>query len=166
MCIQKNRCPVPFHQQPLNEYCALKSSWFFNWSTLIVSDYILSMLYIFSIFFVLFMPLSIFIISNDDNFWKVLLIDFLIVNFIFVFIFVRLYLGWSYVTKRLISATVFYEESGWYDGQIWIKNIESLTKDRLIGLYEVTPFMLRIRYSLIVSLVFLTIDNLLYLLVK
>jgi hypothetical protein len=30
----------------------------------------------------------------------------------------RLYLGWQHVGDRLISATVEYEETGWYDGQV------------------------------------------------
>lgn len=29
--------------------------------------------------------------------------------------------GWSYVGDRLLSAVVPYEESGWYDGQMWVK---------------------------------------------
>jgi hypothetical protein len=30
----------------------------------------------------------------------------------------RLYLGWAYIGNRLFSATVEYEETGWYDGQV------------------------------------------------
>lgn len=66
------------------------------------------------------------------------------------FIMMRLYLGWSYIVKRLLSATVFYEESGWYDGQVWIKNSDYLIQDRLIGLYQVIPFITRIKYSFLV----------------
>jgi len=33
----------------------------------------------------------------------------------------RIYLGWSYVGDRLLSAVVPYEETGWYDGQMWVK---------------------------------------------
>lgn len=64
------------------------------------------------------------------------------------FILIRLYLGWSYVVKRLMSATVFYEESGWYDGQIWVKPSEILLKDRFIGLYEVFPLLNKIKNTL------------------
>lgn len=32
---------------------------------------------------------------------------------------VRMYLGWAYVGNRLLSATVEYEETGWYDGQVF-----------------------------------------------
>lgn len=29
--------------------------------------------------------------------------------------------GWSYVGDRLLSAVIPYEETGWYDGQMWVK---------------------------------------------
>ena len=162
MSTERKRCPVPFDQQPLNEYFALKASWFFRWSTLEVYTYVMNILYIFLTCFVLFLPIVFSVITNNTSFWKALLLNFIVVNMVFVLIFIRLYLGWSYIVKRLISATVFYEESGWYDGQIWIKTIDSLTKDRLIGLYEVTPFITRIKYSLSISTIFLVVNSVLY----
>jgi len=47
-----------------------------------------------------------------------------------------------------MEATVPYEESGWYDGQIWIKPPEILLQDRLIGTYEIYPGLLRLQYTL------------------
>ena len=35
-----------------------------------------------------------------------------------------------------MQATVAYEESGWYDGQIWVKTPEILIKDKLAGQYK------------------------------
>jgi hypothetical protein len=32
-----------------------------------------------------------------------------------------IYNNWSYVRTRLLSATVEYEETGWYDGQVYVK---------------------------------------------
>ncbi len=49
----------------------------------------------------------------------------------------RIYLGWAYVGDRLLSAAVEYEETGWYDGQIFVKPPEVLARDRLLGSYEV-----------------------------
>ena len=49
----------------------------------------------------------------------------------------RIYLGWSYVGDRLLSAAVPYEETGWYDGQLFVKPPEVLARDRLLGSYEV-----------------------------
>ena len=34
---------------------------------------------------------------------------------------VRIFLGWAYVSDRLLSATYPYEETGWYDGQTFVK---------------------------------------------
>lgn len=50
---------------------------------------------------------------------------------------VRIFLGWSYVGNRLMSAAVEYEETGWYDGEVFVKPPEVLTRDRLLGMYEV-----------------------------
>ena len=58
---------------------------------------------------------------------------------------VRLYLGWSYVCDRLTSPTIFYEESGWYDGQTWTKPPEVLTRERLIVTYQVQPILQRLQ---------------------
>jgi hypothetical protein len=49
-----------------------------------------------------------------------------------------MYLGWAYVGNRLLSATVEYEETGWYDGQVWVKTPEVLARDRLLGSFSVS----------------------------
>lgn len=61
----------------------------------------------------------------------------------------RMYLGWAYVGNRLLSATVEYEETGWYDGQIWVKTAEVLARDRLLGSFQVKPALNRLKDSLI-----------------
>nr|QCI04060.1 hypothetical protein [Antithamnionella ternifolia] len=161
MSISKKNCPVPFEQQPLNEYFALKESIFFSWSVYEKPKYFLFFLYILIILFILFIPFAKYLVPLNKNFLKLILIDVSFVSFILSLIFLRLYLGWSYVIKRLLSATVFYEESGWYDGQIWVKTAESLMQDRLIGFYEVLPFIQRIKYSLFSSLIFFIADTIL-----
>lgn len=35
---------------------------------------------------------------------------------VMVVMVLNMYNGWSYVRDRLLSATVEYEETGWYDG--------------------------------------------------
>lgn len=66
-------------------------------------------------------------------------------------VLLRLYLGWSFVGNRLLSATVEYEETGWYDGQVWVKTPQVLMRDRLLNNYTVLPAMRRIRRSLLAS---------------
>ncbi|NTW91207.1 MAG: CGLD27 family protein, partial [Erysipelotrichaceae bacterium] len=42
-----------------------------------------------------------------------------------------LWQGWFYISDRLFNQTVFYEESGWYDAQTWIKPEEVLNKEKV-----------------------------------
>jgi len=61
----------------------------------------------------------------------------------------RIYLGWSYVGDRLLSAVVPYEETGWYDGQMWVKPPEVLARDRLLGSYKVKPVINLLKQTLV-----------------
>nr|YP_010619683.1 hypothetical protein PN023_pgp081 [Tayloriella tenebrosa]WAX03696.1 hypothetical protein [Tayloriella tenebrosa] len=148
MFSKKSNCPVPFDQQPLNEYLALKESLLFSWSVSPNNSFIFGFLFIFIVLLVFF---SIFIalFSNINNVSQFFSLDLLFSNCVIFLLFIRLYLGWSYIIKRLMSATVFYEESGWYDGQVWIKTSDYLIQDRLVCLYQLIPFIVRIKYSCI-----------------
>ncbi len=43
--------------------------------------------------------------------------------------------------KRLTSEKVEYEESGWYDGRVWIKPLVLKEKESLIASIEVKPVL-------------------------
>ena len=62
-----------------------------------------------------------------------------------------------------MNATITYEESGWYDGQTWIKTNDILVQDRLVGLYEVFPIIQRLRlllyFSILIILITLCINS-------
>lgn len=164
MCMSKKVCPVPYDQQPLNEYTSLKHSFFFSWSTLSTYKYVVNISVIFCLLFLICLPLTFSIVIIKHGFLKYVFTNIALVSTLLILIFIRLYLGWSYIVKRLVSASIFYEESGWYDGQIWVKTLDNLTKDRLIGIYEVMPLIRRTRYSLIFFLfVFIVAIILLYL---
>jgi len=60
----------------------------------------------------------------------------------------NMYNGWTYVEDRLLSATVEYEETGWYDGQVYVKDPEMLARDRLLGMYTVRPVVETLRKTL------------------
>jgi hypothetical protein len=64
---------------------------------------------------------------------------------------VRVYLGWAYVGNRLLSAVIEYEETGWYDGQLFVKPPKVLARDRLLGTYEVKPALARLKGVLLAS---------------
>lgn len=61
-----------------------------------------------------------------------------------------MYLGWAYVGNRLLSATVEYEETGWYDGQVWVKTPQVLARDRLLGSFSVKPVLTRLKNTLVI----------------
>ncbi|WIA15184.1 hypothetical protein OEZ85_001866 [Tetradesmus obliquus] len=70
-------------------------------------------------------------------------------SFIVTVLVWRLYLGWQHVGDRLISATVEYEETGWYDGQVWVKTPQVLMRDRLMSNYTVKPALARLKRTLL-----------------
>ena len=145
MPISKNDCPIPFDQQPINEYLSLKRSYLFSLS--LADTYIfMSGFSIIFICIVMFVTFVLGLLYYKLSLLKLFCLSFSVSNIFFIFIFLRIYLGWSYVLKRLLSATVFYEESGWYDGQVWVKTADYLTQDRLVGFYQIMPSLIRIKY--------------------
>ncbi len=142
-------CPVPKDQRPLNEYKKLKESNNFFWCIQDKNSYIqfLSFLFILSFLLSAFILLiSSFSLSNIKYFS----ISSILVALLIVTIFcLRSYLGWQYIYSRLMEATVAYEESGWYDGQVWIKPPEILLQDRLIGTYEIYPGLQRLEKTFV-----------------
>lgn len=137
-------CPVPAEQKPLNEYNTLKNSSDFTWTRAPQFEFNRSILLLMSGFSFLW---GILLCSNstDDMYLNIrLLLTSVFTNTSVLFILIRYYLGWSYVYSRLMQATIAYEESGWYDGQIWIKPPEMVLQDRLVGIYELRPILSRL----------------------
>lgn len=142
MSSYKDICPIPFDQQPLNEYAQLKQLILFDWSAQPLYSFIKKLLAIFLLLIIITSSTSLIIhnkytLFNISNIYSSAIFATLTIELIII----RLYLGWSYILKRLLSATVFYEESGWYDGQLWIKPSDILIQDRLVGIYQVMPII-------------------------
>lgn len=150
MSKNKKYCPVPFDQQPINEYKSLKESVFFAWSTNNLKEFIVKLIFLFILITFLSILTSLFFIDRRKFYLSHIIINISISTVIVEVILIRLFLGWSYVLKRLLSATVFYEESGWYDGQLWIKSSDNLIQDRLVGTYQLIPILNRIKKSLLI----------------
>ncbi len=138
--MNNSKCPVPKEQQPTNEFLELSNSLVFSWPKsnktlclVLISIWILT--------FLLFLFISSGSVYFEKNFLKYLLISFFSSLSIPILIIVRLYLGWNHIFKRLTSEKVEYEESGWYDGQTWIKPIALKEKENLIAMLEVKPIL-------------------------
>ena len=134
------KCPVPREQQPTNEYIELSKSLFFSWPKT-KKSLILVLIKFWLGTFVIFV-----FISSGSIYFKVSLLKYILLSFfsslsVPILISIRLYLGWNHVFKRLTSERVEYEESGWHDGQIWIKPLVLKEKESLIASIEVKPIL-------------------------
>jgi hypothetical protein len=148
MNVSTTPCPVPPDQRPLNEYTSLREECFFSWATLEWHPYLVRLLMLWSLAGVFCAPVSASSLVLRHAPSKFLLATAAGASFWLGLGLIRLYLGWSYVCDRLLSESVIYEETGWYDGQSWTKTAEELAQDRLIGIYQVQPIVKRLRYSL------------------
>lgn len=142
-----SNCPVPVEQQPLNEYEELKTSWLFRDCTLSWSEYIMKMVWILGLSSIVASPIAATSFSPQRFFGHFILCTIAGASFGVILVLARLYLGWSYVRDRLKSPIIFYEESGWYDGQTWMKPEEVLTRDRLVVNYQIEPILQRLQLS-------------------
>ena len=138
--MNKSICPVPKEQQPTNEFIELSKSIIFSWPKT-KKSLILILIKFWVGTFALFL-----LISSGSVYFKTSLIKYILLSFfsslsIPLLIIIRLYLGWKHVFKRLTSERVEYEESGWYDGQVWIKPLVLKEKESLIATIEVKPIL-------------------------
>ena len=138
--MNESKCPVPREQQPTNEFIELSKSKIFSWPKTKLS-LILALIKFWIGAFVLFL-----IISSGSIYFKTSILKYILLSFfsslsIPFLISIRLYLGWQHVFKRLTSERVEYEESGWYDGQVWIKPLILKEKESLIASIEVKPIL-------------------------
>lgn len=143
-------CPVPAEQQPINEYQELRESWFFRWATLDLKSYLKPLVILWLLSWAIAGPVATvsfpmaklpmhFFLSGAAG---ATLVPFLAL--------LRLWLGWVYVCNRLLQVEIFYEESGWYDGQTWVKPEEVVQRDRLIVTYQIQPLLKRLKQTFVV----------------
>ena len=135
-----SKCPVPKEQQPTNEFLELSNSKLFalpksskKFSIILISTWLVA--------FLIFL-----VISTGSTYFHTYLFKYIFLSFfgslsVPLLITIRLFLGWTHIYKRLTSEIIEYEESGWYDGQIWNKPIELKEKESLIASIEVKPIL-------------------------
>ena len=134
------KCPVPRNQQPTNEFIELSKSKIFSWPKT-KKSLIVVLIKFWIAAFVIFIVISSGSIYFKTSIFKYILISFFSSLSIPLLIIIRLYLGWKHVFKRLTSERVEYEESGWYDGQVWIKPLVLKEKESIIATIEVKPIL-------------------------
>jgi hypothetical protein len=142
-------CPVPEEQRPVNEYVALKESFFFRWATLDSFAYAKTLVLIWLAWWIVTGPIASVSFSPGRHLGQFLCLGSMGATIGLALPLLRLLLGWVYIKDRLQSSTVLYEETGWYDGQRWTKPETDLIKERLLVTYEVQPILNKIRNTVI-----------------
>ena len=156
--MNNSKCPVPKEQQPTNEFLELSNSKVFSlaktskkFSIVLISTWLVA--------FLIFL-----VISSGSSYFHNYLLRYIFLSFfgslsVPLLITIRLLLGWSHIYKILTSEIIEYEESGWYDGQIWNKPIELKEKENLIASLEVKPILKNLTQvtSVIISLILIGI---------
>jgi Conserved in the green lineage and diatoms 27 len=142
------RCPVPAEQQPINEYQDVRESWFYGWGSRDLADYLKPVVILWLVGWIVAGPMAAASFAPAKHPLCFSLSGALGALVLPVLALIQLYVGWAHVGGRLRQTTVPYEESGWYDGQLWVKPEEVSNRDRLIVDYEVQPVLQRIRRTL------------------
>ena len=137
-------CPVPPDQQPLQEYQQLCGSWFFRWASGSMADLALPL----SLAWLLALLPALLIASGSLALRReplLLVINAAVLALLLpLLLLLRQWLGWSHPRRRLQAETVDYEESGWYDGQVWRKPQAWRERDLLVARHQVTPVLERL----------------------
>ena len=147
--MNKIKCPVPLKQRPLNEFNSIRDSWIISWPLLDKNIFYRNLLYS----WILITPISLIISygSNSlrDNIFFLIFISLTSSLILPVLLLSRQWLSWIYIYKRLNSENIEYEESGWYDGQVWEKPVDWRAKDLLIAQHQVKPILNHLKTILI-----------------
>ncbi|MGK7931107.1 MAG: CGLD27 family protein [Microcystaceae cyanobacterium] len=149
-------CPVPTEQQPVNEYEQLKNAGLFHWPTLDLPIYRKKLTWVWIGAAIIVSPIAAASFPIGVSPLPFGLSCSVGATLIVMLLLARMLLGWYYIRDRLNAEKIFYEESGWYDGQTWEKPPEVLTRDRLIVSYQIDPILKRLqRTALVLSTILL-----------
>ena len=139
------RCPVPAEQLPIREYEDMREAWFYSWRARGFRGYIVPGLVVWGVSWRVSGPIAAVSFAPDHFLNKFLVSAALGALVIPTLTLLQLYVGWSHVGHRLRIRDLPYEESGWYDGQIWTKPDDIYNRDCLIVDYQIKPILNRLR---------------------
>jgi len=144
-------CPVPREQRPLEQYKELQASWFFVWphngdrglATPLLRAWLIVL------------PLTLLVASGSvplrHDLPRLVAAGAVAGLVVPLLLLVRQWLGWTNLQRRLIATAVEYEESGWYDGQVWEKPVAWRQQDLLVANHEVNPVLWRLQQAMAIT---------------
>jgi hypothetical protein len=142
-------CSIPQNQKPINEYIEIKENKFFNWSLFSEKFFLRQILLLHSFFFLICFFLTF---SLDKNLSLITLI-------LIFFSVLILYFIWENLNRKLVTARLTYEESSWFDSELWEKETFLLRNDRLISYFKLKPLKKRILRVMIFQSLLILILN-------
>lgn len=156
---QDTPCPVPPAQRPLQEYDQLSRSWFFHWPANGPAGLwrALGLAWLFSFPPALLVASGSIPLRHDPV--RLVIAAATAAVLLPMVLLLRQWLGWTYVQKRLVSERVEYEESGWYDGQVWEKPITWRQQDLLVARHQVKPVLTRLRQAVAVAITLMLLGS-------
>ena len=150
--MNKDICPVPFKQRPLNEFNSIRNSWIISWPLLEKNIFYRKLL----ISWILTNPISLTISYGSEylrnNIFELIFTSLTASLLLPILLLSRQWLSWIYIHKRLSSENIEYEESGWYDGQVWEKPIGWRAKDLLIAQHQIKPILNHLEKIILTSI--------------
>lgn len=141
-------CPVPRDQRPFYEYIKRKDSSILGWVGLNEFNYTRRFFITLGGIFAITLPFTCWFISLSYYPLQTLLVNLLISLTFQTLLYAYFFVTWIYAGKRLVAAKVWYEESGWYDGRVWIKPPSILRHERLLYHYQLVPLITRLAKTL------------------
>jgi hypothetical protein len=142
------KCPVPREQRPFYEYIKRKESIILGWVALNQLKYARRFFITFFVFFILLFPITSWLIPLGYYPLQSILVNLFASLAGLGLLYTYFFIAWFYAGKRLVEAKVWYEESGWYDGRIWIKPPSILKHERLLYHYQLVPLVKRLKNTL------------------
>ncbi|MCP9790918.1 CGLD27 family protein [Vulcanococcus limneticus Candia 3F8] len=148
-------CPVPPAQRPLEQYRELAASWFFAWPHASFA----SLLRPLAVSWLLLLPGAWLVASGSVALRhdppRLVAAGAVAALVLPLLLLTRQWLGWTSIQRRLVATAVEYEESGWYDGQVWEKPLAWREQDLLVATHQVRPVLERLQRALAIASVLL-----------
>jgi hypothetical protein len=146
--LSRTVCPVPREQRPLEQYKELQASWFFVWPHNGVRGLATPLIRA----WLIVLPLTMLVASGSvplrHNLPQLVVAGAVAGLVVPMLLLLRQWLGWTTLQRRLMATSVEYEESGWYDGQVWEKPVEWRQQDLLVANHEVKPVLWRLQQAM------------------
>lgn len=141
---------VPEAQRPVNEYLDVISQPFFDWASAGTKGLLTRLVILYSIlFWVICYPIAGATYTMDGYELQKLVCSNVGAIFVILVFLIRLYSGWNYISERLTSKIIEYEETGWFDGQFTYKTENEQKRDRFLYNSDVKPVVERLKIFLL-----------------